>query len=185
MIEEAIKDADRRMQKSIEVLHSDFTKIRTGRANASLLDHVMVEYYGSEVPIGQVANVNSEDARTLSITPWEKEMVPVVEKAILKSDLGLTPNTAGTIIRINLPPLTEERRRELVKVVRGEAENARVAIRNIRRDINQDVKEMLSEKMISEDEAHGAEQKIQKLTDKHIAEVDSALAAKEEEMMEI
>ncbi|HHO67747.1 MAG TPA: ribosome recycling factor [Gammaproteobacteria bacterium] len=185
MIEEIKQDAAERMAKSIESLKQDLGKIRTGRAHPSLLDHVKVEYYGSEVPLGQVANIAVEDSRTLSITPWEKQMVPVIEKAIMKSDLGLNPNTAGTVIRIPLPPLTEERRKDLVRIVRQEAEGARVAIRNIRRDANSDFKELLKEKEISEDEARRAEEAIQKLTDKYVAEVDQLLATKEAELMEV
>ena len=185
MIEEIKQDAAERMAKSIESLKQDLGKIRTGRAHPSLLDHVKVEYYGSEVPRGQVANIAVEDSRTLSITTWEKQMVPVIEKAIMKSDLGLNPNTAGTVIRIPLPPLTEERRKDLVRIVRQEAEGARVAIRNIRRDANSDFKELLKEKEISEDEARRAEEAIQKLTDKYVAEVDQLLATKEAELMEV
>ncbi len=185
MIDEILKDTKVRMGKSVEMLKHEFSKIRTGRANAGLLDHVTVEYYGSEVPISQVATVNVEDARTLSITPWEKNMVAAVEKAIINSDLGLTPNTAGPVIRINLPPLTEERRRDLVKVVKNEAEQARVAIRNIRRDANNRIKELLKEKMISDDEEKRAEALVQKLTDEFVARVDQATAEKEQEMLSI
>lgn len=159
--------------------------MRTGRAHTGLLEHLTIEYYGSQVPLNQVANVSVEDARTLSISPWEKPMVPVIEKAIINSDLGLTPTTAGTVIRIPLPPMTEERRKELAKIVRQEAENGRVAVRNIRRDAIGDVKELLKEKMISEDEERKAGEGIQKLTDKYVAEIDSALAEKEAELMEI
>lgn len=185
MIEDARKDAIKRMAKCIEVLRQEFTKIRTGRANASLLDHITVEYYGSQTPLSQTANVTVEDARTLSISPWDKSMVQAIEKAIMTSDLGLNPSTAGAIIRIILPSLTEERRRELVKVVRAEAESARVAVRNVRRDVNNDLKEMLKEKMISEDDQRRAEQEIQKLTDQNIAEVDKMLDAKEKEMLSL
>ncbi len=185
MIDDITKDADKRMQKSLESLRAEFSKIRTGRAHTSLLDHVMVEYYGSEVPLNQVANLSVEDARTLSVTPWEKPMVPVVEKAIMTSDLGLNPSTAGQVIRIVLPPLTEERRRELVRVVRQEAENARVAIRNIRRDANQDLKDLEKEKEISEDDQRRAEQNIQEITDRHVGAVDSLLEDKEKEMMSV
>jgi ribosome recycling factor len=173
------------MDKCLDVMRQELTKIRTGRAHASLLDHVRVAYYGNEVPIGQAATINVEDARTISITPWDKSMVQPIEKAIHTSDLGLNPSTAGTVIRIILPPLTEERRRELVKVVRQEAESARVAIRNVRRDVNQDVKELLKEKLISEDDERRAEQDIQKLTDQHIAQVDKLLEAKEKEMLSV
>lgn len=185
MIDDIHKDARQRMAKSVELLKQEFTKVRTGRANVGLLDHVSVEYYGSPVPISQVATVNVEDARTLSITPWEKDMVAVVEKAIINSDLGLTPNTAGPVIRINLPPLTEERRRDLVKVIKGEAEQARVAVRNIRRDANQQFKELAKEKMISDDDVKRAEAEIQKLTDEFVGNIDSAMDDKEQEMLSI
>ena len=185
MIEEITKDAETRMNKSVESLHTELAKIRTGRAHPSLLDHVMVDYYGSPTPIKQVANVNVEDARTLAVTPWEKNMVGAVEKAIMTADLGLNPATAGTVIRVPMPPLTEERRRDLVRIVKQEAENGRVAIRNIRRDANSDFKDLLKEKEISEDAERQAIDEMQKLTDKYIAKVDEALAAKEKEMMEI
>ncbi len=185
MIDDIVKDADRRMDKSIESLRLEFAKIRTGRAHSSLLDHITVDYYGSEVPLTQVANLSVEDARTLSITPWEKPMVPVIEKAILKSELGLNPSTAGTVIRIVIPALTEERRKDLVKIVRNEAEGGRIAIRNIRRDANQDLKELEKEKEISEDDLRSGEQTIQALTDKKIESVDELLADKEKEMMAI
>jgi ribosome recycling factor len=185
MIEDILKDAGVRMKKSIEALKQSLGKVRTGRAHPSLLDHLRVEYYGSEVPISQVANIGVEDARTLTVTPWEKPMVQVVEKAILTSDLGLNPATAGTVIRIPMPPLTEETRRDLVKVVRQEGEATKVAIRNIRRDANGDFKDLLKEKEISEDEEHRAEEQIQKLTDQHIGEVDKVLEAKEAELMVI
>ena len=185
MIQDILKDAAQRMDKSIDVLQQEFTKIRTGRAHPSLLDHINVDYYGSDVPLSQAATVNSEDARTLVIQPWEKTMVSVIEKALLKSNLGLNPNTAGTVIRIVLPPLTEERRRDLVRVVRAEAENARVAIRNVRRDANSDLKELQKEGEISEGDLRRAEQDIQKVTDEHVARVDAKLTAKEEEMMAV
>lgn len=185
MIQDILKDAAQRMGKSIDVLQQEFTKIRTGRAHPSLLDHVTVDYYGSEVPLSQAANVTSEDARTLTIQPWEKTMVAPIEKALMKSNLGLNPNTAGTVIRIVLPPLTEERRRDLVKVVRAEAENARVAIRNVRRDANSDLKDLQKEGEISEDDLRRSEQDIQKITDEHVAKVDTKLAGKEEEMMAV
>lgn len=185
MIDDIQQDAETRMQKSIAALKGEFAKIRTGRAHPSLLDHVMVEYYGSEVPLNQVANLSVEDARTLSVTPWEKTMVPVVEKAIMTSDLGLNPSTAGTVIRIVLPPLTEERRRDLVKIVRAEAENGRVSVRSARRDANNDLKEMVKEKMISEDDQHRGEVEIQRLTDSYIDQIDNMLEAKEEEMMSV
>lgn len=185
MIEDIKKDADSRMQKSIEALRQEFSKLRTGRAHTSLLDHVTVSYYGSEVPLNQVANVGVEDSRTLTITPWEKTMVQPIEKAIMTSDLGLNPATAGTVIRVPLPPLTEERRKDLVRVVRHEAEGAKVAIRNIRRDANHHIKELLKEKEISEDEDRRAEDEIQKLTDKYVAQVDELLAAKETDLMAV
>jgi ribosome recycling factor len=185
MIDEIIKDAESRMGKSVEALSKELTKIRTGRAHPSLLDQVSVDYYGTATPIKQVANVTIEDSRTLVVTPWEKPMVAAVEKAIMNSGLGLNPATAGTVIRIPMPPLTEERRRDLVKVVKGEAEGGRVAIRNIRRDANSDFKELLKDKEISEDESHQAEDNIQKLTDKYIAQIEEVLAAKEKELMEV
>lgn len=185
MIDDILIDAKTRMAKSVETLRHDLTKVRTGRAHTSLLDHIMVDYYGSEVPLKQVANVNVEDARTLIVTPWEKPMVAVIEKAIMKSDLGLNPNTAGTVMRIPLPSLTEERRKDMIKVVRHEAEGARVAIRNIRRDANNDFKELLKEKEISEDEDRRAQEQIQKLTDQAIADIEKVLQAKEAELMEV
>ncbi|UCC15625.1 MAG: ribosome recycling factor [Gammaproteobacteria bacterium] len=185
MLKEIMKDADERMSKSVAAFQGELKKIRTGRAHTSLLDHVTVEYYGSDVPLNQVANVGVEDARTLTVAPWEKQMVPVVEKAIMTSDLGLSPATAGSVIRVPLPPLTEERRRDLVKVVRHEAEGARVAIRNNRRDAIHHIKDLLKEKGITEDEEHRSEDEVQGLTDKHVAEVDQILAAKEDELMEV
>jgi len=185
MSEAIFKDASQRMDKTLESLRTEFMKIRTGRAHTSLLDHVMVEYYGSDVPINQVANVNVEDARTLTVTPWERNMVGKVEKAIMTSDLGLNPATAGTVIRVPLPALTEERRRDLVKVVRAEAENARVAVRNIRRDANHTLKQQVKDKEISEDEERRGEERVQKLTDDHIARIDHMLAEKEAELMEV
>jgi ribosome recycling factor len=185
MIEEIRKDAEARMGKSIEALRHELAKLRTGRAHPSLLEHIRVDYYGSEMPISQVANVSVGDARTLIVTPWEKNMVQVVEKAILTSDLGLNPATAGTTIRIPLPPLTEERRRDLIKVVRHEGENTKVAIRNIRRDANQHLKELVKEKEISEDQERQAQEQVQKLTDKYTAEVDVVLAEKEKDLMEM
>lgn len=185
MIDDIIKDAKTRMAKSVETLRHDLTKLRTGRAHTSLLDHITVDYYGSEVPLKQVANVSVEDARTLTVTPWEKPMVAVIEKAIIKSDLGLNPNTAGTVMRIPLPPLTEERRRDMIRIVRQEAEGAKVAVRNIRRDANNDFKELLKEKEISEDEERRAQDQIQKLTDQFVADIDKVTQAKEAELMEI
>lgn len=185
MIKEIIKDAGIRMGKSIESLKQALVKVRTGRAHPSLLDHLVVDYYGSDVPISQVANINVEDARTLMISPWEKQMVQPIEKAIMKSDLGLNPATAGTVIRIPMPPLTEETRRDLVKVVRHDGEAAKVAIRNIRRDANSDFKSLLKEKDISEDEERDAEGEVQQLTDKYVSEVDKVLAEKEKDLMEV
>jgi ribosome recycling factor len=178
-------DADQRMGKSLLALSDAFSKIRTGRAHTSLLDHLRVEYYGSEVPLAQAANVAVVDAHTLSITPWDKSMVPVIEKVIMSSDMGLNPATAGTVIRVPLPPLNEERRRELVRVVRQEAETARVAVRNIRRDALGSFKDLVKTKEIGEDEEHRAGEEMQKLTDRHVAEVEELLAAKEAELMEV
>lgn len=185
MLEEIKKDAGDRMAKSVASLRQELTKIRTGRAHTSLLDHLTVEYYGSQVPLNQVSNVGVEDSRTLTVTPWEKEMVPVIEKAIMGSDLGLNPQSAGTVIRVPLPPLTEERRKDMIRVVRHEAEGGRIAIRNIRRDAIHDVKELMKEKMIGEDDEHRAEDQIQTITDKFIAQVDKELAEKESELMEV
>lgn len=185
MINDIKKDAETRMQKSIEALKGELSKIRTGRAHPSLLNHITVDYYGSEVPIGQVANISVEDARTLTVTPWEKPMVQVVEKAILTSDLGLNPATSGAVIRVPMPPLTEERRRDLIKVVKNEGEQGKVAIRNIRRDANSDIKGLLKEKELSEDEARGGEEAIQKITDKYIAEVDKLVETKEQDLLAI
>lgn len=185
MLDEIKKDATSRMAKSVAALQQELTKIRTGRAHTSLLDHVTVEYYGSQVPLNQVSNVGIEDSRTLVVTPWEKDMVQPIEKAILTSDLGLNPATAGTVIRVPLPALTEERRKDMIRVVRNEAEGGRIAIRNIRRDALHDVKELLKEKMIGEDDEHRAETEIQSITDKHVANVDQVLAEKESELMEI
>jgi len=183
MMNDLQKDATTRMGKSIESLKHEFSKIRTGRAHPSLLDQINVSYYGTETALSQVANITVEDARTLSITPWEKPMVQAIEKAILKSDLGLNPAVNGMVIRIPLPPLTEERRRSLVKVVKNEAENGRVAVRNIRRDANSEIKDALKEKLISEDEARAAEEKIQKLTDQYVKEIEKLLEAKEADLL--
>lgn len=185
MLQDIKKDAAERMGKSVDSLRGELKKLRTGRAHTSLLDHITVEYYGSEVPLSQVANVGIEDSRTLTITPWERSMVQVVEKAIMTSDLGLNPNTAGTVIRVPLPPLTEERRRDMGKVVRHEGENAKVAIRNIRRDALHTVKELLKEKEITEDDDRRAHDEIQQLTDKHIALVDKVVEEKEQELLEV
>ncbi|MEN1926213.1 ribosome recycling factor [Luteimonas qiangzhengi] len=185
MLNEIKKDAQTRMNKSIESLRNDMAKIRTGRASTALLDQLKVNYYGSDMPLSQVATVAVSDARTLTITPWEKQMVGPVEKAILASDLGLNPNTSGTTIRINLPALTEERRRELAKVVNNEGENAKIAIRNIRRDANQQAKDLLKEKEISEDDERRSEDEIQKITDQAIKGVDEVVKAKEQELMAV
>ena len=185
MLNEIKKDAQARMAKSIEALRHDLTKLRTGRATTALVDHLKVNYYGSDMPLTQVASVTVSDARSLTITPWEKQMVSAVEKAILASDLGLTPNTAGTVIRINIPALTEERRRDLSKHVHGEGENAKIAVRNIRRDANQQVKDLLKEKQITEDEESKAQDDVQKLTDKAIKDVDEVVKAKEQELMAV
>ncbi|MDH3714598.1 MAG: ribosome recycling factor [Gammaproteobacteria bacterium] len=185
MIDDIIKDARIRMGKSVEALKQELAKIRTGRAHTSLLDHITVEYYGTQVPLSQTAKVSVEDSRTLTVTPWEKPMVQVVEKAIMNSDLGLNPSTAGEVIRIPMPPLTEERRKDLVKVVRHETENGRVAIRNIRRDANHHLKELLKEKEISEDDDRRAEDSVQKLTDQFVAEMDNLLQVKEQELLEV
>ena len=185
MLEEIKKDAGDRMAKSVASLRQELTKIRTGRAHTSLLDHITVEYYGSQVPLNQVSNVGVEDSRTLTVTPWEKNMVQAIEKAIMGSDLGLNPSSAGTVIRVPLPSLTEERRKDLIRVVRHEAEGGRIAIRNIRRDAIHDVKELLKEKMIGEDDEHRAEDEIQTITDKYIAQIDQVLAEKESELMEV
>ena len=185
MLDEIKKDAANRMAKSVAALRQEMTKIRTGRANTSLLDHITVEYYGSQVPLSQVSNVGIEDSRTLVVTPWEKDMVQPIEKAIMTSDLGLNPATAGTVIRVPLPALTEERRKDMIRVVRHEAEGGRIAIRNIRRDALHDVKELLKEKMIGEDEERRAEGEVQNITDKHVGQIDSILADKESELMEV
>jgi ribosome recycling factor len=185
MINDIQKDAQTRMQKSIESLRHDLVKVRTGRASTALVDHIKVNYYGSDVPLSQVASVAVADARSLTITPWEKQIVGAVEKAILASDLGLTPNTAGTVIRLNLPALTEERRKELTKLVHGEGENTKVAIRNIRRDANHHVKELLKERKVTEDEASKSEADVQKMTDKAIKDVDDVVKAKEQELMAV
>ena len=185
MLNEIKKDAQARMGKSIDALRHALVKIRTGRANAGLVDSIKVNYYGSEMPLAQVASVAVTDARSITITPWEKQMVGPVEKAILGSDLGLTPTTAGTVIRLNIPALTEERRRDLAKVVHSEGEDAKVAIRNIRRDANTQVKGLLKEKQITEDEASGAEADIQKITDGAIKDVDEVIKGKEVELMSV
>jgi len=185
MIDEIHKDAQVRMGKSIESLKGELTKLRTGRAHTSLLDHITVDYYGNPTPLSQVATISVADARMLTVTPWEKSMVQAVEKAIITSDLGLNPATSGTVIRVPLPPLTEERRKDMIKLVRSEGENAKIAIRNIRRDANSDVKALLKEKEITEDEERQSEEAVQKLTDKYIAQVDQVLKEKEKDLMEL
>ncbi|CAM5277403.1 MULTISPECIES: ribosome recycling factor [unclassified Thauera] len=185
MIPELKKTTEQKMQKSVESLKTDLAKVRTGRAHTGLLDHVMVEYYGSMVPVNQVANITLIDARTIGVQTWEKPMLPKVEKAIRDSDLGLNPSNMGELLRVPMPALTEERRRDLTKVVRHEGENAKVAIRNLRRDANQQLKDAVKDKLISEDDERRAEDDIQKLTDKYVAEIDKLLAQKEQELMQI
>ena len=185
MTEDIIKDADIRMNKTLGALRRELSKIRTGRAHPGLLEHVAVKYYGSEVPLNQVASISVLDVRTLSVSPWDKSASPDIEKAILNSDLGLNPVTTGEVMRVPLPALTEERRRELTKVVRTEVEKARIAVRNIRRDANHHLKEELKEKIVTEDEEHKQEDKIQEITDSHIKDIDKILKDKEAELMEI
>lgn len=185
MIDDIKKDARTRMEKSVGALKQELTKLRTGRAHTSLLDHITVEYYGSDVPLNQVANVNVEDSRTLVVVPWEKNMVQPIEKAIMKSDLGLNPMSAGTVIRVPLPALTEERRKDMIRVVRQEAEGGRIAIRNVRRDVLNDLKDLQKEKLISEDDERRAQDEIQGITDQYIARVEEILAEKEKDLMEI
>ena len=185
MIDEILKDAEQRMQKSIESMRGDMAKIRTGRASPALIDHIMVDYYGSPTPINQVANITVQDARTLGVQPWEKPMVPVVERAIMEANLGLNPMTAGELIRIPLPPLTEERRKEMVKVAASEGENGKIAVRNIRRDANNDFKTLLKEKEITEDDDKRAQDLVQKLTDKYVAEIDEVVKEKEAEILTV
>ncbi len=184
MINDIKKDADRRMDKSVVSLSQTLKKLRTGRAHPSLLEHLTVQYYGAETPLTQVANVAAEDARTLTVTPWEQQMVAVIEKAIMNSDLGLTPSSAGTVIRVPLPALTEERRKDLARLVKQEAENVRVSVRNIRRDALHDLKELLKEKEITEDEDRRGQQLIQELTDQHIVEIDKLSEEKQKEIMD-
>lgn len=184
MVDDLKKDGEQRMRKSVEALKEEFKRLRTGRAHTGLLEHITVEYYGSRVPISQAATVSVEDARTLLVSPWEKQMVPAVEKAILTSDLGLTPVTAGLAIRVPLPPMTEERRKEMARVVRSETETGRVAVRNIRRDILSDVKDFLKEKLITQDDERRAQDEVQQLTDKYVAQMDGLLNDKEKEIME-
>ena len=185
MLEDIKKDADERMAKSVEVLGSNFNKIRTGRAHPSILDGISVDYYGNPTPLSQVANISVLDARTLSLSPWEKSMVPEIEKAIMKSSLGLNPVTTGELIRVPMPALTEETRKGFIKQARNEAEAGRVSVRNIRRDALSTVKDLLKEKEISEDDDHRMHDEIQKITDKHIADIEKALVAKEKDLMEI
>ncbi|HEX7272922.1 MAG TPA: ribosome recycling factor [Casimicrobiaceae bacterium] len=185
MINELKKSAEQKMHKTVETLKHDYQKVRTGRAHTGLLDHIQVDYYGSMMPINQVANVTLGDARTIAVQPWEKKMVPVVEKAIRDSDLGLNPATSGDVIRVPMPALTEERRKELIKVVRHEAENARVAVRNVRRDANEHLKKLLKEHKVSEDDERHAQTDVQKLTDRYIAEVDKVLQGKEADLMAV
>lgn len=185
MIDDILKDAKTRMAKSVDALEGELSRMRTGRAHPSLLEHVKVDYYGSETPLSQVANINTDDARTLTVTPWEPPMVAAIEKAIINSDLGLNPNTAGTVIRVPVPPMTEERRRDMVKVVRGEAEGGRVAVRNVRRDANGDLKDLEKAKDISKDDLRKGEEQVQKVTDSAIAQIDDLLQKKEAELMEV
>ncbi|HJU49443.1 MAG TPA: ribosome recycling factor [Pseudogulbenkiania sp.] len=185
MINDVKKSAEQKMQKSLEAFKNDLSKVRTGRAHTGILDHVMVDYYGSDVPVNQVANVTLIDARTIGVQPWEKNMLGKIEKAIRDSDLGLNPASMGEIIRVPMPMLTEERRKDLIKLVRGEAEGARVAVRNIRRDANNEFKNLLKDKSITEDDERRGQDEIQKLTDKFIAEVDKALATKETDLMAV
>lgn len=184
MINNIKNDAEKRMKKTVETLQHELTKIRTGRANASFLDHVQVDYYGNLTPLNQIAQVSASDSRTLLVTPWEKAMVAAVEKAILNADLGLNPATAGSAIRVPMPALTEERRKEMIRIVRAEGEQGRVAIRNVRRDANNQLKDLVKEKAISEDDERRAAEVIQKLTDKFIADVDKVLVEKEKDLME-
>jgi ribosome recycling factor len=185
MQDEMSRDATQRMGKCVALLREHYRKMRTGRASVGLLDGLRVDYYGSEVPLNQVASVSVEDARTLVVSPWDKSAVSAVEKAILKSDLGLTPNTAGQVIRLPLPPMTEERRRDLSKVARHEAESARVAVRAVRHDLMNELKEMLKERLISEDDHRRAQEEIQKLTDRHVHDIDTVLAEKEKELLQV
>jgi ribosome recycling factor len=184
-VAEIQKSTEQKMQKSVEALKADFAKVRTGRAHTGLLDHIQVDYYGSMVPLNQVAQVGLGDARTITVQPWEKKMVPVVEKAIRESDLGLNPATQGDLIRVPMPALTEQRRKELVKVVKHEGENAKIAIRNLRRDANHHIKELLKAKTISEDEDRRGEEAVQKLTDRYVTEVDNLIAEKEKEVLTV
>lgn len=185
MIDDIKQDASTRMSKTVEVLVDDLAKVRTGRAHPSLLDHISVNYYGSSTPLKQVANISVEDARTLAIQAWEQPMVQAIEKAIMESDLGLNPNSAGAVIRIPLPPLTEERRKDLIRVVRKEGEQAKVAVRNIRRDANGDLKDLVKEKLASEDDERRGQEVIQKITDQHVKEIDELILKKEQDLMAV
>ena len=185
MIDDIKKDAASRMAKSVESLADNLSKVRTGRAHPNMLDHVTVSYYGADTPLKQVANVGVEDARTLTVQPWEQSMVSAVEKAILESNLGVTPNTAGTMIRLPIPPLTEERRKDMTRIVRAEAEQARVAVRNIRRDANSNLKDLVKEKLISEDDERRGQEIVQKLTDQHVKEIDELMEKKEADLMSV
>ncbi|MFT7524909.1 MAG: ribosome recycling factor [Arenicella sp.] len=185
MIEDILKDAEQRMQKSIESMRADMAKIRTGRASPAVIDHIMVDYYGTQTPLNQVANITVQDARTLALQPWEKQMIPVVEKAIMEANLGLNPMTAGNLIRIPMPALTEERRKEMVKVAAAEGESGKIAVRNIRRDANSDFKALLSDKDITEDDDRNAQDRIQKMTDRYVAEIDTVVADKEVEILKV
>jgi len=185
MLDDLKKDARERMAKCVQNFQTDMKKLRTGRAHPSLIEHLKVDYYGNDTPLSQVANIAVEDGRTLVVSPWEKTMVQPIEKAIHKSDLGLTPMTAGTIIRIPMPALTEDRRRDITKILRADAENARVAVRNVRRDVMSDIKDLLKEKLVSQDDERRAETEVQKLTDKHVADIEQLLTAKEKEVMQV
>ena len=185
MLQDIIKDAGARMTKSLEAFKLDLQKVRTGRAHPSLLDHISIDYYGTQTPITRASNVTVEDARTLVVTAWDKQLVSAIERAIMESDLGLNPNTAGTVMRIPLPPLTQERRRDLVKIIKGEAEQAKVAVRNIRRDAMSDLKELLKEKEISEDEERRGGEEVQRITDAHIKKIEEAFGVKEQEILSV
>jgi ribosome recycling factor len=185
MIDDILKDAEQRMRKSIESMRSEMAKIRTGRASPAIIEHLMVDYYGTPTPLNQVSNITVQDARTLALQPWEKQMIPVVEKAIMEANLGLNPMTSGNLIRVPMPPLTEERRKEMVKIAAADGESGKVAVRNIRRDANSDFKSLLNDKEISEDDDRSAQDRIQKLTDKFVAEIDSIVADKEAEILQV
>lgn len=185
MIDDILEDAEQRMQKSIESMRSEMAKIRTGRASPAIIEHLTVDYYGTSTPLNQVSNITVQDARTLALQPWEKQMIPVVEKAIMEANLGLNPMTSGNLIRIPMPPLTEERRKEMVKIAAADGESGKVAVRNIRRDANSECKTLLHDKDISEDEERNAQDRIQKLTDKFVAEIDAIVADKEVEILQV